>query len=95
MSYEVIVDELTASARKFRTVQDAMSGYNFPVQCVSPGAIGNVELADWLIAVVEQCDNAGRALHTGAQTLADGLDDQAADYQATDQGVQSRFGGRR
>jgi hypothetical protein len=95
MSYEVIVDELTAAARKFRTVQDAMSGYNFPEQGVTAEAFGHVELADWVIAVVEQCDNAGGALHTGAQILADDLVTQALDYEATDQAAQGRFGGPR
>lgn len=94
MSYEVIVEELHAAARKFRSVQDTMSDYSFPKQCVTADAFGHVELADWVIAVVEQCDNAGRALHTGAEVLADGLEDQARDYELTDEAVQRRFGGR-
>lgn len=93
MSYEVIVGELTASARKFRTVQDAMSGYTFPEQAGTADAFGHVELADWVIAVVEQCNNAAKALHTGAEILADGLEAQALDYETTDQMARSRFVG--
>lgn len=92
MSYEVVVEELRASARKFRTVQDATAGYSFPEsQCVAPDAVGHLELADWIIAVTEQCDRAGQALHAGARTVADGLERQAADYEATDLAVRTRF----
>lgn len=92
MSYEVVVEELRGAARKFRTVQDSTADYSYPEsQCVAPDSVGHLELADWVIAVIDQCDKAGAALHTGARTLADGLVDQAADYEATDLAVRNRF----
>jgi len=92
MSYEVVVEELRGAARKFRTVQDSTADYVLPSsQCVAPAAYGHLELADWVLAVTEQCTKAGAALSAGAGTLADGLDDQAADYEATDQAVLDRF----
>lgn len=93
MSFEVVVEELRASALKFRAVQDAMACYAFPQQDVSAASVGHVELADWMIAVLEQCDKAGDALHLGADVLADGLDDQARDYETADAAARSRFGG--
>jgi hypothetical protein len=92
MSYEVVVAELRASARKFHTVEDSTAGYVFPEsQCVAPAAVGHLELADWILAVVEQCGKAGTALHDGAHTLAEGLETQATDYETTDQAVHDRF----
>ena len=56
--------------------------------------VGHVELADWVIAVQEQCGKAGTALHDGARALADGLETQAEDYETTDLAVRDCFGGR-
>ena len=92
MSYEVVVEQLRGASRKYRTVQDSTADYSFPEsQCVAPAAVGHLELADWIIAVTEQCDKAGVALHDGARILAEGLEAQAADYEATDLAVRNRF----
>jgi hypothetical protein len=60
---------------------------------VEPNSFGHIELAAWVKAVAEQCDNATQALHDGADGLADSLVEAAHHYETTDNSVAQNFQG--
>jgi hypothetical protein len=91
MSFDVLVEELRAAARTLRNVTDPLADYDFRTTDVSAESFGHVELAEWFLAVGEQCDRAGRALRTGAEVLSDSLEYTASQYESTDEGVGQLF----
>lgn len=93
MSYDVLVENLRRAAGDFRSMVAPLAGYHFATVDVSGEAFGHVELAGWYVAVADQCDNAGQALHDGAGALATSLDYAANQYEQTDQGVAQGFSG--
>lgn len=93
MTIEVEPQDLRHAATALRTATQSLVGYDFPEAEVSPTSFGHVELAAWFLAVVDQCDKAGEALGTGAESLAQRLVAAADDFTATDLGVAGLFGG--
>lgn len=93
MTIEVEPQDLRNAASDLRTPTQSLVGYDFPEEHVSPTSFGHVELAAWFLAVVDQCDKAGDALGTGAESLAQRLVTAADDFTTTDQGVAGWFGG--
>lgn len=93
MSYDVLVENLRRAAGDFQSLVAPLAGYDFATVDVSGETFGHVELAAWYTAVADQCDNAGRALHDGAGTLATSLDYAANQYEQTDQGIAQGFAG--
>jgi excreted virulence factor EspC (type VII ESX diderm) len=91
MSYEVLVDELRAAAGRYRKVADSLGSDGVEIDHVDPASFGHIELAAWVKAVAEQCDNATKALHDGATDLADGLVEAAHHYETTDTSVGQVF----
>ena len=85
MSFEVVIENLRAAADTLRTTTDPMADYELGVTKLDSDTMGHIELAAWLEAVVEQCDNAGQALRDGAVTLAETLEATAADFERTDE----------
>ena len=85
MSFEVVIENLRAAADTLRTTTDPMADYELGVTKLDADAMGHIELAGWLEAVVEQCDNAGQAFRDGAVTLAETLAATAADFERTDE----------
>jgi len=93
MTIEVEPQDLRNAATALRTPTQSLVGYDFPEENVSPTSFGHVELAAWFLAVVDQCDKAGDALGTGAESLAQRLVTAADDFTTTDLGISSWFGG--
>ena len=93
MSYEVLVENLTAAASRYRTVATSLGSDGVEIDHVEPNSFGHIELAAWVKAVAEQLDNATKALHDGANGLADSLDETAHYYETTDNSVASNFQG--
>lgn len=91
MSYEVLAGDLRAAAGSYRTVASSTGTDGVAPTHVDPGSLGHIELAAWLTAVAEQCHNATKALHDGAEGLAEGLDAAAHHYETTDQCVAQTF----
>ena len=91
MSYEVLVDNLRAAAGRYRTVAGSLGSDGVALTHVDPDSFGHIELAAWVKAIAEQCDNATQALHDGATGLGDSLDASAHYYESTDQGVATTF----
>jgi hypothetical protein len=91
MSYEVLVDNLRSAAGQYRTVAGSLGTDGVDITHVDPSSFGHVELAAWVKAVGEQCDNATQALHDGATGLADSLGVAATHYETTDDSVGQIF----
>jgi hypothetical protein len=91
MSYEVLVDNLRAAAGRYRKVADSLGADGVELDHVDPSSFGHVELAAWVKAVAEQCDHATKALHDGADGLADSLVAAAHHYESTDVSVGQAF----
>lgn len=87
MGYQVLIENLEAAAKSLRTTVKGMGDYDFGETNVSGASFGHVELAAWFDAVAEQCDNAGQALHDGAEQLAASLDASARRYRDGDLAV--------
>lgn len=85
MTYNVVAADLTAAAGELRTMTSGLSGYQLDLTNIEPDSVGHVELAAWLVAVGEQCDNAGQALRGGALGLAESLDASATYYTQADE----------
>ncbi|MGB0102187.1 MAG: type VII secretion target [Nocardioides sp.] len=90
MTYDVLIDHLRSAAGSYRSVAGDVGD---PVELthVAPDSIGHVELAAWLTAVVDQCEQATAALEDGASGLADSLEVAARHYESTDQAVADGF----
>lgn len=93
MTIEVEPQDLRDAATDLRAPTQSLIGHDFPDEHVSPTSFGHVELAAWFLAVVDQCDKAGDALGTGAESLAERLVAAADDFTTTDQGVAGWFDG--
>lgn len=91
MSYEVLVDNLRAAASRYRTVASSVGTDGVDIDNATPDSFGHIELAAWVKAIAEQCDNATKALHDGATGLADSLDASAHYYETTDDTIGSVF----
>ncbi len=91
MSYDVLVAELRAAAAAHRSIQTDLGGTPVDVTSTTPEPVGHVELAAWIGAVEEQCQNAHDALGSGQEGLAEQLEAQANDYELTDEGVAGLF----
>ncbi len=91
MSYEVLVDNQRAAAGKYRTVASSLGTTGVEMTNVEPDSMGHIELAAWLKAIQEQCDNATTALHDGATGLADSLEQSAHYYETTDETIGTVF----
>jgi len=91
MSYEVLVENLRSAAGKYRTVAGSVGTDGVDITHVDPESFGHVELAAWVKAVGEQCDNATQALHDGATGLAGSLGTAATHYETTDDAVGQIF----
>ncbi len=91
MTYEVLAQDLTAAAGEFRSMTSPLSGYELTLTNMEPESLGHIELAAWLVAVDEQCDNAGRALRAGAEDLGNALDSSASYYTQADETASSEF----
>lgn len=83
-------DSLRDAADKARDASD-LDDYDFDVDHVDPQTLGHLELTDWLMAVLGQCNNAGRALHDGVQEIAEALDLTADDIEDTDRSIEGSF----
>jgi hypothetical protein len=83
VTYEVLVEELRAAAKKHRDVAGDI-GDKADVDKPDAAVLGHVELAGWLVAVIDQCDKASAELHDVAGALADGLEDAALSYEGSD-----------
>ncbi len=91
MSFEVLVDNLRAAAGRYRKVADSLGSDGVEITHLDPTSFGHVELAAWVKAIAEQCDNATVALHDGAGGLADSLVETARYYETTDTDVAQSF----
>ena len=91
MSYEVLVGNLRAAGERYRTVASSLGTEGVELTHVEPDSMGHIELAAWVKAVGEQCDNATRALHDGATGVAGSLDASARYYETTDDHVGTVF----
>jgi hypothetical protein len=91
MSYEVLVDDLRTAAGRYRTVADTLGADGVEIDHIDPTSFGHIELAAWVKAVAEQCDQATKALHDGAVGLADSLVEAAHHYETTDVCVAEAF----
>jgi hypothetical protein len=83
-------DSLRDAADKTRDASD-LDDYDFDVDHVDPQTLGHLELTDWLMAVLGQCNNAGRALHDGVYEIAEALDLTAGDVEDTDHSIEGSF----
>lgn len=83
-------DSLRDAADKTRDASD-LDDYDFDVGHVDPQTVGHLELTDWLLGVLGQCNNAGRALHNGIQDIAEALDLTADDIEDTDRSIEGSF----
>ena len=91
MSFDVLVEELRSAARTLRSTTSPLVGYDLETSNVTAESFGHVELAEWFVAVGEQCDRAGKALRSGAEVLSDSLEYTAGQYEHTDDGVALLF----
>ncbi len=91
MSYEVLVENLRQAAARMRSTTQPLAGYDFHSTNVSGESFGHVELAEWFQAVADQCDQAGKALRSGAEAIAGQLEFAADNYEQTDNGVANQF----
>lgn len=91
MSYEVLIGNLRTAAGSYRTVASSLGTDGVELTNLTPESVGHIELAAWVKAIAEQCDNATKALHDGATGLAGSLDASAHYYESTDQGVATTF----
>lgn len=83
--YEVTVDDLRRTAGKYETLKSDLGSSRVPESQLSPDALGHVELAGWLTAVMEQVGNAHVALGDGLDALATFLTGKATDYEEADE----------
>jgi len=83
-------DSLRDAADKTRDASD-LDDYDFDVGHVDPQTLGHLELTDWLLGVLGQCNNAGSALHDGVQDVAEALDLTADDIEDTDRSIEGSF----
>ncbi len=91
MSFEVIVRDLRRGAAALEQAAEPFACYHLPAPAADPAWLGHVELAAWLEQVLVQADTGGRALHDGADTLAERLRGAATAYEQADQQVHSQF----
>lgn len=91
MNYDVIAAELRAAATEHRRIATTLGATPVDVTTTTPEPVGHVELAAWIGAVEEQCQNAHHALGDGQEDLAVDLDAQALDYETTDELVGTWF----
>jgi hypothetical protein len=93
MSFDVDPDELDRAASRVREVSDPLASYSLDVGKMSSTEVGHVELAEWMGAVLDQCNKAGVALHDGADGLASDLAATATTYRNVDSCVATTFTG--
>jgi Excreted virulence factor EspC, type VII ESX diderm len=91
MSFEVIIEDLRKAAGDLDSMVAPLAGYSLGAPKADAEAVGHVELAAWLVAVLEQADKAGAALHDGAGALADRLRGAAHYYEDSDGAALQRF----
>jgi hypothetical protein len=85
MSIEVVIENLEDGAKDLRKVVSSMEDYDVEETNSNAKSFGHKELAEWFTAACEHCDSEGKALHRGAESLADKLDTAADLYRTTDQ----------
>ncbi|GAB2870233.1 hypothetical protein [Nocardioides pacificus] len=91
MGYEVLIENLRKQAGRLRTVTDPLTSYDLDLENVTAESIGHTELAEWVVAVGKQCDEAGKALFSGAETLAVSLEFHATQYENAEDGAREAF----
>lgn len=91
MGYEVLIENLRKQAGRLRTMTDPLASYDFDLKNATGESFGHIELAAWVVAVGKQCDEAGKALRSGAETLADSLDYRATQYENAEDDAQDAF----
>ncbi len=91
MSFEVIIEDLRTAADDLESMVAPLAGYSLGAPKADAEDVGHVELAAWLVAVLEQADKAGEALHDGADALADRLRGAALYYEDSDDAARQRF----
>lgn len=91
MSFEVVIEDLRKAAGDLDSMVAPLAGYSLGAPEADAEAVGHVELAAWLVAVLEQADKAGAALHDGAGALADRLRGAALFYEQSDGNAHQSF----
>ncbi len=91
VTYDVLVDDLRSAAGDYRGVAASLGTSGVTITHITPDSLGHVELAAWLEAVAEQCANATRALHDGANDLGTDLDTAATGYETSDHEARDAF----
>lgn len=84
------LDVLRDAADDHRDATDDLDK-DWALDDIKPESVGHVELNDWLLAVVDQCQNAERALDVAGESLGDTLDDVADLMEETDWVSGARF----
>lgn len=89
--YDVLADDLRSASGEYHAVGDKIADYKLGAANIDPQHIGHVELAAWIKAVTEKCDEAGSALHDGVDLLATAVMDAAGVYERMDDDVATGF----